>query len=112
MRIVIESDHSERDAAHKLAASFGTTYSALFRTLLRMALDGTIPRKKLETALKDPRATLNVKLDRPKLNITLQQAPQPAQESKKNDDSPTTPEEKREIEWYLTKHPKAQVNIA
>src|SRR5260370_38841552 len=95
-----------------MVVSFGTTYSTLFRTLLRIALDGTIPRKKLETALKDPRAVLNVKLDRPKLNITLQQAQQPAQEAKKNDDSPTTPEEKREIEWNLIRHAKPQVNFA
>lgn len=65
MRLVIEVSEAERDALKKLTVALNTTYSALFRTLLRLAIDGSVPRKKLLPALEA----------RPVLKVTLKSQP-------------------------------------
>jgi hypothetical protein len=67
MRLVIEVTEAERDALRHTLASLGSpppTYSALFRALLRLTADGTVPRAKVVTALGE----------RPVLKVTVQAA--------------------------------------
>lgn len=67
MKLVIEVSDVERSALAKFTASIGVPYSVLVRTLLRLAIDGTVPRAKLLPALKE----------RPVINVTLSHAPKP-----------------------------------
>lgn len=62
MRLVIEVSESDRDALRKYlhAQHPSASYSALFRALLRLAIDGTVPRAKLKAALAAPHTVLNV----------------------------------------------------
>lgn len=64
MRLVIEVTDEERSALLAFQRSFTpeATYSAVFRALFRMALDGTTPRDALQKALDSPRPSLHVTL--------------------------------------------------
>lgn len=64
MRLVIEVTNEERTALLAFQRSFTpeATYSAVFRALFRMALDGTTPRPALQKALDSPRPSLHVTL--------------------------------------------------
>lgn len=64
MRLVIEVTEAERDALTKFLQSLdpSPSYSSLFRTLLRMAVDGSLPIDALKKALDDRRPVLNVTL--------------------------------------------------
>lgn len=65
MRLVIETTDEERGTLGKFLRTFDgpPTYSALFRVLLRLAVEGKVPRKLLASALASPRPVLSVKLN-------------------------------------------------
>lgn len=62
MRIVIEMEEGERAALKAYCTSLNIPYSQLFRILLKLSLDGTIPRDKLESESKAPRPVFNVSI--------------------------------------------------
>lgn len=62
MRIVIEMEEGERAALKAYCTSLNIPYSQLFRILLKLSLDGTIPRDKLESEAKAPRPVFNVSI--------------------------------------------------
>jgi hypothetical protein len=99
MRLVFEVSEAERIALRKYLRSLpdDTSYSALFRTLLRLAIDGTIKRGVLDRALAGPR---------PSLNVTLNEARGLV------DDGPATQQERDEIGFYLARTGAKSISLA
>src|SRR5260370_41764818 len=92
-------------ALRKLSAQNGYPRTTICAALMHRGLASGV--KKIEAACASPSRPMG----RPITDVP--DLAQPARKlAQKSDDSPLTPEERREIEYYLIKHPKAQVNIA
>lgn len=100
VRLVIEVTEAERTALASLLVALGNpTYSQLFRVLMRLSIDQSIPHKLILKAIQEPR---------PVINVTLQRSPGLQQLAV---NSAPTPQEQQQMAAYMESHGLRKLSV-